>query len=357
MFEFMDEGINRDIFRLKATLGVVAMMCFAVLAISSVVVFALYTQSVLSEINEPVDSGDGKYALEDGGYNGVGSGLGGAVFGYLVEGDKRSSDDGHGHFKDVDIIARSAIVWDIREGVAIFEKNPGESLPLASLTKMMTAVVALEEAYSGFQVSINSDSLQQYGNSGLFLEERWDLENLVKMSMMTSANDASHAIASAVGSHLAGSSGRSAKEVFVARMNQKSRELGLSSTFFNNSTGLDMNERTAGAYGSVLDVLNLTLYTLSEHPSILYSTRYPIVEDVSLSNFNHTFINTNPSVADMEGVLASKTGYTNLAGGNLVVILNANFNYPVVIVVMGSTFEGRFADVEILAEESRKYFY
>lgn len=361
----MIEGIGRDILRLKITLGVVMILCFSALSIALVLVFAIYTQNTLTKI--PIDDGDGSHAHKEGAEV-KGEPLEEEIVivkeresteaeDTVIGGEPLGPLDSGVYFGDIDIEARSAMVWDVREGRALFEMNVKESLPLASLTKIMTAVVALEEAHPDFQVRISYESLQQHGNSGLFLEERWYLEDLAKMSMMTSANDASHAIASSVGLSINSSSETNAKDAFVSRMNSKCKEIGLLSTFFNNSTGLDINERTAGAYGSASDIVNLTLYTLSEHPSILYSTRYPVMDRVSISDFRHTFVNSNPVISEMEGVLASKTGYTDLAGGNLVIVMNADLNYPVIIVVMGSTFDGRFNDVKVLAEETRKYLY
>ncbi len=259
------------------------------------------------------------------------------------------------HFGLLDIEAESVLVWDIKKEEAIFEKNADEARPLASITKMMTAVVALEKVEPLFPIFIEHEFLMQHGNSGLFLHESWPLENLIKISMVTSANDASYAIAATVGAHLTGGSHREGEGFFVSEMNRKADSLGLEKTFFHNSTGLDLNERTSGAYSSARDIVELTLYTLLNHPAILYSTRHSVREDVSLSNLQHSFTNTNPTVSETDGIVASKTGYTDLAGGNLVVVVNVDFNYPVIIVVLGSSLNGRFEDIKQLIEVTRHY--
>lgn len=258
-------------------------------------------------------------------------------------------------FSEINLKAESAIVWDIKKKKIIFEKNSDQSMPLASITKLMTALVALEKVDSSFTLSINPEFLKQYGNSGLHANEKWSLDNLIEMSLITSANDASYAIASVIGSHITGKNYQEGENFFVSEMNRKAEQLNLSRTFFHNSTGLDINSRVSGAYSSAQDVVNLTLHILQNYPGVLFSTRHTTKEDVSLSNINHTLINTNQTVYNTEGLIASKTGYTDLAGGNLMVIVNIDFNYPVIIVVMNSTFNERYEDVELLIETTKNY--
>lgn len=258
-------------------------------------------------------------------------------------------------FSEIDIEASSAIVWDINKNEVIFEKNSNQSMPLASITKLMTALVALEKAYPSFTISIDPEFLKQYGDSGLYINEKWSLDSLIEMSLITSANDASFAIASVVGSQITGKSYQEGESFFISEMNRKADEMNLSKTFFYNSTGLDINSEISGAYSSVQDIANLTLHLLKNHPGVLLSTRYTAKKDLSLSNLQHTLVNTNPSIYNTEGLLASKTGYTDLAGGNLIVVVNVDFNYPVIIVVMNSTFDGRFEDVKLLIETTKNY--
>lgn len=258
-------------------------------------------------------------------------------------------------FSEINLKASSAIVWDINKKKVIFEKNSNESIPLASITKLMTALVALEKVYPSFAISIDPEFLKQYGNSGLYINEKWSLDSLIEMSLITSANDASFAIASVVGAQITGKSYQEGESFFISEMNRMADKMNLSKTFFYNSTGLDVNSEISGAYSSAQDVVNLTLYLLQNHPGVLFSTRYTSKEGISLSNLKHTLVNTNPTVYNTEGLLASKTGYTDLAGGNLMVVVNIDFNYPVIIVVMDSTFDGRYEDVKLLIETTKNY--
>ena len=260
-------------------------------------------------------------------------------------------------FETIKLKARSAMVWDMQEERPIYEKNSGESLPLASITKIMTAIVASEKVQSDMEIMIEPYFLEQHGQSGLLINEAWYLKDLIDIIMLTSANDAAYAIAAIVGSEILGGGPEDRVNFFVSEMNKKAGEIGLSQSFFNNPTGLDVNEMSAGAYGSADDIVKLVSYAFLNHPEIFYPTKKDSVEKTSLSGYSHHFTNTNPSVHNMNGLVASKTGYTDLAGGNLAVVVNVDLNYPVIIVVMGSTFEGRFEDALNLIEATHNHLH
>ncbi len=268
--------------------------------------------------------------------------------------DANTSNDAHS-FEDMDLQARSAFVWDIKNDEALYAKNETRTHGLASLTKIMTSVVALEHAPPAMHISVNQDHLGQYGNSGLYVDELWEVKDLATFSMLTSANDAAYALASGVGSFISGDNEENGREFFVSLMNRTARDLGLTSLFFSNPTGLDLDEDAGGAYGSAQDIARLTQYALTNHPDVLYATRHPERMTVSLSDHTHLLVNTNPFVSETHGIIASKTGYTDIAGGNLVVVFDADLNHPVVAVVMGSTFNGRFRDMDTIIETTRSH--
>lgn len=261
-------------------------------------------------------------------------------------------------FDTIKLKARSAVVWDMNQEKILFEKNSKDSLPLASITKIMTAIVANEKAKSDLTITMDPYFMEQQGQSGLLINEIWYLKDLIEIIMLTSANDGAYAIASTVGSQvLDGKDPEDGVRRFVSEMNKKAKEIGLSKTFFNNPTGLDINELSAGAYGSANDVVKMTSYVYLNHPEIVRSTKYDSIEKISVNNHRHHFTNTNLSVHNIKNLAASKTGYTDLAGGNLVVVIDADFNYPVIIVVMGSTFYGRFEETEKLIEATYNHLH
>ena len=92
----------------------------------------------------------------------------------------------------------------------------------------------------------------------------------------------------------------------------------------------------------------LLAHLLIKNPELLDATRESDLLFRSLSNITHKGKNTNPLVATVPGVLASKTGYTDLAGGNLALAFDAGLGHPIVAVVLGSTYDGRFSDIRKL---------
>ncbi len=264
-----------------------------------------------------------------------------------------------GNFSAPNITATHAIVWDVRRNTAIFEKNSEESYPLASLTKIMTAVTALERVPRNTTITIDDEALAQYGHSSLIEGERWLLADLLDFALIESSNDGIAAVASAVGAISEGlPSERGAGRVsFIDMMNEKAKKLGLEHMYFENESGLDIyNETEAGAYGSAEDVAKLFSYIITTHPHLLESTTYPSLHLSSLSGNNHTAINTNRAMASIPALIGSKTGYTDISGGNLGVVIDPGINYPIVIVVLGSTFEDRFSDVLALTRNTLRYF-
>jgi serine-type D-Ala-D-Ala carboxypeptidase (penicillin-binding protein 5/6) len=137
-------------------------------------------------------------------------------------------------------------------------------------------------------------------------------------------------------------------------MNLRASELGLTNTRFKNATGLDISPTEAGAYSSARDVALLMEYLIANYPQVTRLTTTDATRVYNEDGAYHEVENTNEIVDDIEGLLASKTGYTELAGGNLVVAFEAGLNRPIVAVVLGSTFNDRFTDILTLTESARK---
>lgn len=248
-------------------------------------------------------------------------------------------------FKDIHIEAHAAYVYDIKEERVLFSKHAEAQLPLASLTKGMTALVVREHIPNDTSISISAEDLLVDGDSGLGLGERFLRDDLIDMMLSVSSNDGAYALARTVGEQ--GETKEDALEVFVRMMNEHARTLGLSQTFFLNPTGLDESVSLAGAYGSAHDMALLYTYLYAHHADVIESTTYPTIV-VSSSSRVHTLHNTNIIAGNIPGLSGSKTGFTDLAGGNLVVIFEPEPLHPVVAVVLGSSVEGRFTDIATL---------
>jgi serine-type D-Ala-D-Ala carboxypeptidase (penicillin-binding protein 5/6) len=239
------------------------------------------------------------------------------------------------------IYAKSAYILDAKTGKVLYEKNAEVQLPLASITKIMMALTALRDNSKDNIVAIKPEFLMTDGDSGLFVGEEWALGDILSFTLLVSSNDGAKAISSLTDS--------SETHIFVQNMNALAKEVGLTQTYFVNVTGLDNSYALSGGYGSARDVAYMFNYALKEIPNVLEATRHDTLTFTSLGGMQHTGQNTNKITSSLPNLIASKTGYTELAGGNLVVAIDAGPSRPIIISVLGSTLEGRFADVEQLA--------
>ena len=204
-------------------------------------------------------------------------------------------------------------------------------------------------------ITISYDSLNEEGDSGLFAFEEWNAKDLLDFMLVVSSNDGADALAAAAGGAKVirhGTEEDTPESAFVEEMNTIAQDIGLTQTYFVNETGLDPTTHLSGGYGSAKDAALLLEHIIMESPGLVEATTYPTVTFRSKSNFEHMATNTNEIIGSIPGLIASKTGFTDLAGGNLVVAFDAGINRPIVISVLGSSKEGRFTDVEQLVAAS-----
>ncbi|MBI4118415.1 MAG: D-alanyl-D-alanine carboxypeptidase [Parcubacteria group bacterium] len=252
-------------------------------------------------------------------------------------------------YEGLQLSARSAMVWDIALEKPLFEKNPEAQLSLASLTKVMTALLAEEALQKDAEIVVGKDAVAEEGDSGLLVGERWRAKDLIGLTLVTSSNDGAAALGAAATfgalppGELEGEGGS-----MRTLMNEKARALRMTQTFFINPSGLDVSAGLSGAYGSARDFALLLSYALREHPSIFEATPYARRTFISLDNKVHNVENTHKTIETLPAIIASKTGFTDLAGGNLAVVFEAGPTRPIAVVVLGGTEEGRFSDVEKL---------
>ena len=259
-------------------------------------------------------------------------------------------------FPEVSIMARAAYVYDIRTETVLYAKNEDTRLSLASLTKVMTALVAevLNPLYS--TITVNGEALRAEGDSGLYKDEKWLLRDILDFSLISSSNDGMRAVALALGA--ISRSDATTEEIitdFVREMNMKASELGLKNTYFWNETGLDESNVKGGAYGTARDMSTLLEYILKNKPELITATKDSFASFSSLDNYRHMARNTNSIIGKIPGLIASKTGSTETAGGNLVIIFDPELGRPIIVSVLGSTEEGRFKDVETLVNAVMTY--
>jgi D-alanyl-D-alanine carboxypeptidase len=256
-------------------------------------------------------------------------------------------------FDNVVLEAESAYVWDVQNQRALFSKNGDERLPLASITKLMTALLTYELLDPTDTVAITLPVLRTDGDSGFVDGEEFTMQNLSDLTLITSSNDGAAALSAQAGAAILTEEDSDA--VFVKAMNIKAEDLGLTKTSFKNSTGLDISETEAGAYGSARDASRLMEYLITHITDAVALTRLDITTINNNEGAYHLAKNTNEYVNSIEGLIASKTGYTKLSGGNLVIAVNAGLNRPVVVTVLGSSYEGRFKDALELLKRAKLY--
>lgn len=233
------------------------------------------------------------------------------------------------------LTARSVLAYDLNSGSVLYSNNFDEKVPIASLTKIMTALVAFDELKFNQIVRIKKENIQIIGsNMGLVPEEQISVENLFKGMLVSSSNDAAKALAvAAAGTEMQ----------FVSQMNARAARLGLNSTHFMNPAGLDSEDHYSTAY----DLLKLTEEFLKNKTLSNLST----IKETEVKSFNgeitHRLKTTNKLMLENDNIAGVKTGFTSLAKGNLIIRLKGGSN-EILTIVLGS--DNREEDTKLLLE-------
>ena len=221
---------------------------------------------------------------------------------------------------DPAIRSESALIYSLSDDFAFLSYNTYKAWPAASLTKLMTAAVILEEVGKAKKMEVTDDAVNTEGVAGgLKAGDIYIAEDLLKIMLLTSSNDAATAFEIYLG-----------KDEFVKKMNKKAADLGMINTIFHDASGLsDLNETSAN------DMLALIKYILENHPEILGWTR---IQSVTLqplnSTANQTVYNIN-SLSKESDFLGGKTGTSDQAGENLVSIFSLR-DKKLAVVILGS---------------------
>jgi D-alanyl-D-alanine carboxypeptidase (penicillin-binding protein 5/6) len=257
-------------------------------------------------------------------------------------------------FASVTLIAKSAYVVDLTTGKILYQLNPNIQLPLASLTK----VALVLSVNSALPPNTLVSTPAQYPNPPLGGTMRlpagktWDLADVIDFTLAASSDDGAQLLAEAangaIESQYPDAPQDGADTATLWRMNDLSQQLGLTNTYFLNVTGLDLSPTQSGAYGSARDVAEMFAYAASTSPQTFAATSKQSVTVSATDGTKATGTNTDVALDAIPGLLMGKTGYTDLAGGNLGVIFEAAPGHPVVAIVMGSTEDGRFSDMKQL---------
>lgn len=207
----------------------------------------------------------------------------------------------HKELPKLDTHAETASLIDVSSGRILYSKDGDKEMRIASLTKIMTALVAVEESDLKSMVTVSKNAAGKEGSSlYLKLGERMTLENMLYGLMLRSGNDAATAIAE----HVGGS-----EEGFVFLMNQKAEEIGLRHTQFKNPHGLD----SEGHYSTANDMAKLTAYALHNADfKRIVGTQQKKAPNPNES-WDYNWLNKNKMLRLYEGADGVKTGYTKKA--------------------------------------------
>ena len=240
-------------------------------------------------------------------------------------------------YNNFKVKSEAAIAVNVEEKTVLYEKNIEKKLPVASLTKLMTALVVLDEINLDSRVIVSKNAVASEGDKGnLKAGEEITVRSLLYLLLVNSSNDAAVALAE----HISDS-----EEKFVELMNAKTEELELKNTHFANATGLDKKDNYSTAY----DLAKLINYAL-EKPLLWEIMRVQSLNVFSVDGKEaHHLKNTNKLLGKLPGIniIGGKTGFTNQAGECLILAVSRpENNKRIICVILGS--EDRFGEMEKL---------
>lgn len=232
------------------------------------------------------------------------------------------------------LFARAVFVKDLTSGITLYQKDANLSLPIASTTKIMTALVASEYFKPNSTLTVREGASITGAKVGLFAGEDLSFRSLLYGMLLNSGNDAAYALAENYPGGVLG---------FVSAMNKKAAQLNLANSHFDNPVGFDSPKH----FSSAKDLTVITEEALKNTTlSRIFATKETSI--VSLDKrYTHQLANLNKLLSSVKGVLGVKTGYTQEAKENLVTYVNRD-GHQILTVVLGSN--DRFGESTKLIE-------
>lgn len=241
--------------------------------------------------------------------------------------------------ENIEVLAPSAILIEPKTGKIIYEKNSHEVRCCASITKVMTMILVMEALDSG-KISLNdvvstSEHAASMGGSDIWLKsgETMSVDELIKATMIASANDAAVALAE----YISGS-----EDIFISDMNKKAKELSMNDTVFKNCNGLDEEGHVTSAY----DVA-LMSRELIKHKKIF---DYTLIWMDYLRAGKTQLVNTNKLLKSYKGITGLKTGTTSKAGSCITATATRGNLSLNAVVLGGANGKERFKDATTLLD-------
>jgi D-alanyl-D-alanine carboxypeptidase len=237
------------------------------------------------------------------------------------------------------VTAKAYLVADLKSDKIYMEKNSKMVLPVASMSKLITAFVATEVLKNDAIIEITEENTKlPSDSSGLTAGEKFPLKVILYPLLLNSSNVAAEALASASDNRID----------FLESMSSYAWEVGMPSSFFADASGLSPQNAA-----SARDMLALAKYLHNSRQDILSITRTPMNTVSTTTEYNaHTFTSTHPFVND-PNFLGGKTGRTPEAGETMITLMKIN-NRPVAFIILGSHYGSREPDTKILIEAAKK---
>ncbi len=232
------------------------------------------------------------------------------------------------------LTAKSILIYDINSKSVLYERNSYTSLPIASTTKIMTALVASEHYKQNSILTVNHGATVEGAKVGLVKGETLSFRALLYGMLLNSGNDAAYTIAENYPGGVTN---------FVEAMNRKAVKLNLTNTHFDNPAGFDGSNH----YSSAADLNIITIEALKDvQLSRIFETKETEVFSLDKKH-HHSLRNLNKLLGSVVGVKGIKTGYTPNAKENLVTLVDRE-DRPIITIVLGS--DDRFGDTTKLIE-------
>ena len=225
---------------------------------------------------------------------------------------------------ELNLSAKSVVMYDLATGQTLYSKNPDEKLPMASLTKIMTAIIALENQKADDRYLVTQQDIVGEDSMGVSPGEVFSLDDLLYGLLLPSGNDAAETLAT---NYPGGA------QAFTLAMNQKAKALGMLDTHYTNPSGL---EGDGDQYTTSYDLLIVTRYALENFPQFAKTVAtYEYDIPASPDHKAFTLYNETNLLTTYEGVAGVKTGYTPDAGYCLVTYLNYK-GHNIIGILLGS---------------------
>jgi len=236
------------------------------------------------------------------------------------------------------ITAESALVVDFETGDILYNKNALNRYQLASITKLLSAMVVMDEYKWGSEryIAMTQTAFDTYGGNSLKVGEQFTVEDILRASLMVSSNDAAQLLAESFGG----------TEEFMSKMNKKAKDLGMQGSEFFNSHGLD--QKPTSNYSTASDIMKLTQNLYDNYPDLIAVLKQKETVLNSKSGQAIRVGNTNAMLEKDTQMIVGKTGLTNEAGETLSSVVSIKDRIVGIVVLKSGIGGYRFQDTRNL---------